>query len=156
MAIEKLAQPLTAGNFRIAPLNFSVEETSAFQTSVREIEINAVAKTITLRVFQMEDSASLGVTWRILHEKVALQLDAYTRQGNSAFSIVALDCKAIDHQFTLSSETAADAANHHIIVQYRKVLRLGPNGDMSVGKEDDVSDADRMLTKLLMRPPYYE
>ena len=147
---------MRAGNFRVVPLDFADEEIRAFLLSVRSVELSVVQKTIALDLFQLSHPLGLGPIWRCLNEKISLQIDGFTHRAESLFSIIALECEAINHTFRLTNEVTADneCCSHQIVMKYRTQIRIGPNGDLKYCENDKVSDADRMLAKLLFKSPH--
>lgn len=147
-----LPTPLHNGSFRVVPMGLPEEEIEVFLAGLQDFEINMATRHFGLSVLQLESAQSLGAVWRVLNEKISFQIDAYANKGGTTiFSIVALDCEAIDHNFAMSFTDNSRVCTHRISFKYREHLRLGANGSLADGKEDIVSDADRMLTKLTFR-----
>jgi len=92
------------------------------------------------------------VIWKILHDKISFQIDTYTSQQESAFSIILLDCFATDHSFSMSYNDVGPAT-HRLTLRYRQAIRMGANGDLSFGQDDRVSDSDFMMAKIIAISP---
>jgi hypothetical protein len=150
MDFNSLPNALRKGSFRVTPMGFSEEDACNFAASILGYDINLVIKQISIKLVQLDNS--LSPIWDIINEKVSFQIDAYDENGSSIFSIVVLDCEAVEHNFGMSyTDTNSDVCEHNIVLKYRQHLRLGPNGALSVGEKDNVSDSDRMMTKLNFR-----
>jgi hypothetical protein len=147
------ASPMGSGNFRAAPLNFTDEECATFVKGVSELNVDLLNRTLDFRLHQTEDPTHLGIIWKVLEEKTSFQIDAYTHRNVSIFSIILLDCQAVEHNFGVSMNSQIEGCFHSIAFEYRAHVRFGPSGNLSITRDDKVEDRDRMMAKLLFRSP---
>lgn len=141
-------------NFRVSPLRQECDETvKLFQQSVQDIDVSVIDRYITLRMLQTTELDPLTIVWSMQREPVSFQIDLFRQMGESALSFVALDCRLQQHTFGLSYTTGGDRMVHRLEMVARQLIRIGPNGALSLARDDKHSNEDLMLTKLIMLHP---
>ena len=148
-------EPMINSNFRAHPVGFEEYQTEIFVKTLLDFNVDLLKKTFGVRFYQADEEKALGIVWRMIDDPFNFQMNGYSGRSESTFSVIFLDCEVTSHEFALSVTPTIDGdyGSHVLTMSYREHVRFGSNGSLVVSQTDKVSDADRMLAKLLLKSP---